>query len=186
MTRHEIKAWPWEFGRIVDGGRATVRLNDRRFQIGDEVLINEYDFREKKLTGRKVEFTLCFVQPVDVKRYWPDGFNEETYLYGLSRPVDPILLDPKNVVELKARDGTFNALEGGSRVDFRDKRLKLGATVKYILVDEDEEQVVGERPQYRFIKKRDLIPILRYYSLEDVHKYGIVLIAWKKLSKRKL
>ena len=181
MAIHKLKAWPWEFGRILSGGRAAVRLNDRDYKVGDKLVVKEFDARKKEFSGRQLELTLSFIQPIDVQKYWPDGFVDETYLYGLSRPLDPILFDPTQIITLKAQSNTFHALESGSRIDFRDERLKLGATVKYVLVEDDGEPVPGERPQYRYIKQRDLVPVLQYHSLKTLHKSGLALLAWRAI-----
>ena len=182
MVTHELKAWPWEFGRILNGGRAAVRLNDRKFEVGDKIIVKEFDYWKSEFTGHQLELVLNYMQQLDINQYWPEKFYEKTYLYGLSRPIDPILMKPENIVVLKAQMDTFQAIENGSRVDFRDKELKLGATIKYVLVDEDGAPVPETEPLYRFIKRRDLVPILRYYSAEDIYKHGVALLAWKEIT----
>jgi Domain of unknown function (DUF3850) len=43
MSAHELKIWPPYFEHLLDGRkRFDVRLNDRRFRIGDEIKFREF------------------------------------------------------------------------------------------------------------------------------------------------
>lgn len=44
MAEHELKTWPRYFRRIVSGEKTfEVRKNDRDFQVGDTLKLDEYD-----------------------------------------------------------------------------------------------------------------------------------------------
>lgn len=52
MRQHELKTWP-EHWREVAAGRKTfeLRLNDRDFQVGDELILREYQPVSRRYTG---------------------------------------------------------------------------------------------------------------------------------------
>lgn len=67
--KHELKAWPDYFARLLDGSKTfEVRKDDRGFQAGDMVLIREYDPKSTMLplvlphyTGRELWFRVGYV-----------------------------------------------------------------------------------------------------------------------------
>lgn len=72
---HALKIWPQYFARVLDGSKTfEVRHNDRGFQRGDVVLLEEWDpdrveaLDILKYTGRKIEFEIGYVLPIDEKR----------------------------------------------------------------------------------------------------------------------
>lgn len=83
MRTHELKIHP-EFFNAVENGSKTfeLRVNDREFQTGDRVKLNEWDPELevtemsalpfiRKLgghTGRWHEFTIGYILPVDANR----------------------------------------------------------------------------------------------------------------------
>jgi len=84
--KHELKIWPQYFCRVADGSKTfEVRKNDRGFQPGDEVILNEWDPTEitksdshgseawewkepKGYTGKALEFKVGYVLPIDADR----------------------------------------------------------------------------------------------------------------------
>ncbi len=54
MKIHELKTWPDYFFRVFAGQKKfEVRKNDRDFQIGDTLLLKEYDPVKDEYTGRE-------------------------------------------------------------------------------------------------------------------------------------
>ena len=53
QTIHELKSWPLFFG-MLNGGikHSEVRVNDRNFQIGDELLFREWNPHTQAYSGR--------------------------------------------------------------------------------------------------------------------------------------
>lgn len=76
MTTHELKIWPQFFEAVKDGRKTfEYRNNDRAFQCGDLVILNEWDPRTLPspypdkmpvtgYTGRKLCFKIGYVLPV--------------------------------------------------------------------------------------------------------------------------
>lgn len=67
---HNLKIWPQYYIRVSDGSKTfEVRKNDRGFQCGDFVTLEEYDPKEiiemHKYTGNKLTFKIGYVLPID-------------------------------------------------------------------------------------------------------------------------
>ena len=55
MTDHNLKTWPQYFEAVRDGKKTfEVRRNDRGFQVGDRLSLQEWDPDEGKYTGREL------------------------------------------------------------------------------------------------------------------------------------
>lgn len=56
MIIHELKSWPDFFEPVLSGERTfELRVNDRKFRVGDGLLLREYDDRRAKYTGRELK-----------------------------------------------------------------------------------------------------------------------------------
>ena len=54
MRTHELKCWPEFFAPIESGEKtAELRLNDRNYQVGDILVLCEYDPNNEVYTGRR-------------------------------------------------------------------------------------------------------------------------------------
>lgn len=52
---HELKTWPFFFEEIIKGTKTfEVRNDDRGFQVGDVLLLREFDNGTKKYSGRTI------------------------------------------------------------------------------------------------------------------------------------
>lgn len=69
---HELKTWPIAFQAIVDGRkRHEVRVNDRDFKEGDELLLREFNdgkcamnlFAARGYTGREQRVRVTYITP---------------------------------------------------------------------------------------------------------------------------
>ena len=55
MTTHKLKTWPVMFEGLLDGTKtAEVRRADRTFEVGDELLLREWDPGRAAYTGHEV------------------------------------------------------------------------------------------------------------------------------------
>lgn len=64
---HELKILPQFFCRVKDGSKTfEVRKNDRGFQPGDTVFLNEWD--QVCFTGESLKFKIGYVLPIDAER----------------------------------------------------------------------------------------------------------------------
>ncbi len=62
MKQHELKTWPDYFYRVFAGRkRFEVRKNDRDFQIGDTLILKEYDPETKTYTGRELYKEITYI-----------------------------------------------------------------------------------------------------------------------------
>lgn len=51
--RHELKTWPKQFHAILDGHKKyEIRVNDRNYTEGDELMLQEWDPKIQQYTGR--------------------------------------------------------------------------------------------------------------------------------------
>lgn len=59
MTVHRVKSWPDYFEPIFSGNRTfDLRVNDRRYHVGDVLHLMEYDDRKAVFTGREIKKTI--------------------------------------------------------------------------------------------------------------------------------
>lgn len=59
---HYLKTWPVYYGRCVSGQKPfEVRKNDRDFQTGDILVLQEYDPEEDVFTGQETHFEVTYV-----------------------------------------------------------------------------------------------------------------------------
>lgn len=55
MAQHDLKTWPPEFSAVLDGSkRFEWRKNDRGFEVGDTLRLQEWDPDRKQYTQREV------------------------------------------------------------------------------------------------------------------------------------
>jgi hypothetical protein len=53
MKKHSLKAWPEPFQALVDGRKTyEIRVDDRGYEVGDLLFIQEWIPREESYTGR--------------------------------------------------------------------------------------------------------------------------------------
>lgn len=53
MNIHHLKTWPEYYREIIEGSKTfELRVNDRGFEIGDILHLEEYDPQTKQYTGR--------------------------------------------------------------------------------------------------------------------------------------
>ncbi len=59
---HELKIWP-EYYEVVRSGLKTfeIRKNDRGFQVGDTLLLREYDANSEEFTGRSITRSITYI-----------------------------------------------------------------------------------------------------------------------------
>lgn len=61
---HQLKVWPQYFFAIVaQGKRFEVRRADRPYQVGDKLVLNEWDPMEQAFTGHGCTCTITYILP---------------------------------------------------------------------------------------------------------------------------
>jgi FtsP/CotA-like multicopper oxidase with cupredoxin domain len=62
MTEHRLKTWPVSWEHIRDGmKRFEFRKNDRNFQVGDIVVLREWDPFREVFTGRSMKMKITYI-----------------------------------------------------------------------------------------------------------------------------
>ncbi len=70
MTEIKKKCWPELFQLMLSGKKnAEIRLADFGLKAGDTLVLEEWDPRTKKYTGRKLQKRVKAVQKVDVSKF---------------------------------------------------------------------------------------------------------------------
>ena len=75
---HDLKCWPEYFQQVWDSNKLfEIRKNDRNFQVGDKVLLFEYDPRISTFTGRMLTSEITSVIE------YPDALKDGYVVFGL-------------------------------------------------------------------------------------------------------
>ena len=62
MTTHDLKSWPDFFEPILTGAKKfELRINDRKFNVGDVLLLREFDDRTHAYTGRQIRKRVTYM-----------------------------------------------------------------------------------------------------------------------------
>lgn len=62
MKIHILKTWPQYFSRVESGQKTfEVRKNDRDFQVGDYLLLKEYDPDIKDFLGKSITLEIGYI-----------------------------------------------------------------------------------------------------------------------------
>jgi hypothetical protein len=62
MKTHELKSWPEFFADILSGRmRFELRRNDRDYQVGDELVLREWEPRDQNYSGNVVYMRVTYV-----------------------------------------------------------------------------------------------------------------------------
>jgi hypothetical protein len=65
LNTHYLKTWPLYFEEVHQGRKTfEVRVNDRHFQEGDNIILEEWDPKTEHYTGRVCEFRAGYILPV--------------------------------------------------------------------------------------------------------------------------
>jgi hypothetical protein len=66
MAVHELKTWKPIFQVMKSGEKSfDMRKNDRNFQVGDELILNEYDNEKGEYTGDHIHALITWILPSD-------------------------------------------------------------------------------------------------------------------------
>lgn len=64
---HELKTWPEYFDAVYRRvKRFELRINDRNFQVGDVLNLQEYDIITDTYSGRSICLPVTFIMPVAI------------------------------------------------------------------------------------------------------------------------
>lgn len=66
MAVHKVKSWPWFFQPMVDGEKKhDMRNTDRNYRVGDTLILQEFDPRTGRYTGREHKMTITYITSRD-------------------------------------------------------------------------------------------------------------------------
>lgn len=70
---HKLKTWPKYFWEVAQGSKTCeVRKNDRNYQTGDILILQEYDPDKQEYTGN--EITVRVTHVIDDQQFAKDGY----------------------------------------------------------------------------------------------------------------
>lgn len=62
MTVHNLKTWPEPFMSVFSNVKKfEIRKDDRGFNVGDSVLLCEWDPKSREYTGRMMKFPITYI-----------------------------------------------------------------------------------------------------------------------------
>ncbi len=62
VKHHELKIWPEYFEAVIRGDkRFEYRNNDRNYEVGDTLCLNEYNKEENKYTGLRTYVRITYI-----------------------------------------------------------------------------------------------------------------------------
>lgn len=65
------KSWPEQFQAILSGKKKfDLRLADQDFNVGDILILEEYDPEKQEYTGRKIEKKITYVIKTKDLKFW--------------------------------------------------------------------------------------------------------------------
>ncbi|MCM3600648.1 DUF3850 domain-containing protein [Robertmurraya korlensis] len=60
--KHQLKILPEYFEAVTEGIKTfEIRRNDRDYQVGDELFLNEFDIEKQEYTGRREKVTVSYI-----------------------------------------------------------------------------------------------------------------------------
>jgi hypothetical protein len=72
--KHELKTWPVAFWDAASGAKNfEVRINDRNYQVGDILILKEYDPDLKLFTGEKIQAQINYTFHFRGMPHMPDN-----------------------------------------------------------------------------------------------------------------
>jgi len=74
------KCWPEMFNSVKNGKKKfDLRLADEKYNVGDVLVLEEFNPRTKKYTGRKLKKKITYVLKTNLLPFWTD---EEIHDFG--------------------------------------------------------------------------------------------------------
>ena len=82
MRRIEKKTWPYLFDKVLSGEKQfDLRIAEFECEIGDTLVLREWDPEKKEYTGRELEKEITFlVKTKDLKFWSQEDINELGFL----------------------------------------------------------------------------------------------------------
>lgn len=106
---HILKTWPIFFQAIKRGTKtAEIRKNDRDFQVGDRIILKEWEPTTEKYTGEFVEVTITHILQ-DTSIGLQDGYCLLSFIpSGYIKRPELELIDDDSIFEIYKRRNRFS------------------------------------------------------------------------------
>jgi Domain of unknown function (DUF3850) len=75
IVQHQVKSWPQFFELILSGKKTHElrRIDDRDFRVGDLLLLQEFDAKTNRYSGRELTVRITYITSADL----PCAYSED-------------------------------------------------------------------------------------------------------------
>jgi hypothetical protein len=160
MKTHKLKIWPLFFIAVINGKKLfEIRKMDRDYQVGDEILLQEFNYHESRLTGRECLVRISYIYKSD--DYMKDGYGVLAIRL-ITDDTENLIFSHKNdshlisVQQLTERCRMLQAQVESDRLFLLHLRTKLDKIIPMIK-DYDEKQAVEKFCQVLYIRESDAL-----------------------------
>lgn len=160
MKLHRLKIWGIFFNAVINGKKLfEIRKMDRDFQVGDEILLQEFNHQQNAYTGRECMVRISYIYKSN--DYLREGYgvlairlitdDTEDLIY--SHRKDDML---KSVSDLSERCRMLQAQVESDRYFLLHLRAKMDKIIPMIK-DYDKKQIVEKFCQVLYMRENDAL-----------------------------
>lgn len=158
MKTHKLKIWPLFYVAVINGKKLfEIRKMDRDYQVGDEILLQEFNHQQNAFTGRECMVRISYIYKSN--DYLREGYgvlairlitdDTEDLIY--SHRKDDML---KSVSDLSERCRMLQAQVESDRYFLLHLRTKMDKIIPMIK-DYDKKQIVEKFCQVLYMREND-------------------------------
>lgn len=160
MKLHKLKIWPVFFIAVINGKKLfEIRKMDRDYQVGDEILLQEFNHHESRLTGRECLVRISYIYKSN--DYLKEGYGvlairlitDDTENLIFSHRSEDYLL---SVQELSERCRMLQTQVESDRYFLLHLRAKMDKIIPMIK-NYDEKQDIEKFCQVLYMRENDVL-----------------------------
>ena len=170
MKLHKLKIWPVFFIAVINGKKLfEIRKMDRDYQVGDKILLQEFNHHESCLTGRECLVRISYIYKSN--DYLKEGYgvlairlitdDTEDLIFG-HRADDHLL----SVQDLSERCRMLQAQVESDRYFLLHLRAKMDKIIPMIK-DYDKKQTIEKFCQVLYMRENDVLS--KFPNMADQH-----------------